>query len=300
MSEETRFRKAVLFANVAENPQLHEKLDQSEVARAIDRCLKRMERAAEIFNGRMIRLVGDALMAVFDSVDDAYQAAIEMQQRVADLPPVSGSKLEICIAFSWGLVTISHGTAAGKSVDLAAALAKLAAPGQMLTTLPAQSALAPELKKATRPLDLNFAFGGETPSKLKIFEMLVPELPFRAVYSRPLPKPVPSPTHRLCLRYQGELIFLDSLNPSIKIGRSTRSDLIIHNQHASRKHASIELRDDKIVLLDQSSNGTFVTPNGAPEFLVRHEKYELQRAGILSFAAPLSAKDADYAEFEVL
>ena len=80
---------AVLFADVSGSARLHEKLGDAEAARAVDRCMKRMERAIEGFGGRIIRLIGDEIMVSFNSVDEAFQAAVDMQHRVADLPPVS-------------------------------------------------------------------------------------------------------------------------------------------------------------------------------------------------------------------
>ena len=65
------------------------------IFRAVDRCMKRMERAVEGFGGRIVKLVGDELMATFALADEAFQAGVEMQLRVADLPPVSGVKLAV-------------------------------------------------------------------------------------------------------------------------------------------------------------------------------------------------------------
>jgi predicted component of type VI protein secretion system len=41
---------------------------------------------------------------------------------------------------------------------------------------------------------------------------------------------------------------------------------------ASRMHARIERRRDKFVLVDQSSNGTYVRIDGEPEIQLRRER----------------------------
>ncbi|WP_186410919.1 adenylate/guanylate cyclase domain-containing protein, partial [Candidatus Propionivibrio aalborgensis] len=143
---------SVLFAGVAGSVRLHEKLGGDEAARAVDRCLTRMERAVEAFGGRVIKRVGDEFMVVFDLPDEAFQAAIEMRQRVADLPPVSGVKLAIRIGFSHGLVSEADGNIVGETVVEAAGLAGLAMPGQVLASHQAHAALSPALKKMTRDL----------------------------------------------------------------------------------------------------------------------------------------------------
>ena len=90
--------------------------------RAVDRCMKRMERTVEGFSGRIVRIVGDELMATFPHADEALQAAVEMQQRIADLPPVSGVKLEIRIGFAHGELGEEEGNLSGETVNLAAHL----------------------------------------------------------------------------------------------------------------------------------------------------------------------------------
>ena len=127
MSEQSR-PVSILFAEVCGNALLYENLGSAEALRAADRCLKRMERAAEVFSGRIVKTSSEELMAVFDSADEALQAGLEMQQRIADLPRVSGVKTEIRVAFSHGLVSENLSGLAGETVNVAAHLVGLARP----------------------------------------------------------------------------------------------------------------------------------------------------------------------------
>src|SRR5512133_1814191 len=95
MIDQTGFLGSVLFVDVAGSVRLHEKLGGAEAQRAVDRCLKRVERSVEAHEGRIVKAVGDELLVVFNRADQALQAALEMQQRVHDLPAVSGIKLSI-------------------------------------------------------------------------------------------------------------------------------------------------------------------------------------------------------------
>ena len=137
---------AVLVADVSGKARLHEKLSGGEAARAVDRCLKRMERATGAFGGRLVKVAGDELMAIFETSDEAFQAAIEMQARVADLPPVSGVKLAIRVGFSYGLISENEGKLLGESVSVAAHLAALARPAQVLASLAARNTLSAALR----------------------------------------------------------------------------------------------------------------------------------------------------------
>jgi adenylate cyclase len=271
---------SVLFADVSGSVRRHERLDDGEALRAVDRCLKRMERAAEVFGGRIVKTVGDELMAVFDRPDQAFRAALEMQQRVADLPPVSGVKLAIRIGFSHGAVSQDQGCIAGQTVNAAAHLAGLANPGQVLTCLQAQSELSVELKELTRDLGSASATG-QFPG-MTLFELVSPSSAKCCA--------------SLCLRYGDQVVVLN--DRPIRMGRDAQSDVEVRDRRASRQHAKIERRGERIVLIDSSTNGTYVTLNGEPEVFLRGEECVIHGKGMICFAASASSPDADCAQFD--
>ena len=291
---------AVLIANVTGSVRLHEKLGSAETARAVDRCLKRMERAISAFGGRTVKVVGSELMAVFETANEAYYAAIEMQQRVTDLPPVSGVALAIRVGFSHGPIDEGIGAVRGEAVNEAIYLAGLAKPGQVLTSPGARTTLSLALKKSTRNLGPSTASGKA--QGMNVFEAMVPEgSPFSAtvISSEPVGD-ADSPVARLCLRYADAVTILDEYKREIRIGRDAESDVVIHDRRASRHHATIESRGELFVLVDRSTNGTYLTFNGKPELLLRREECILRDKGLICFAAPSSSPDADFAYFELI
>src|SRR5215510_12465213 len=92
----------VLFADVCGSSALYETLGDAEARRAVERCLNRSERAAVAHRGTLIKTIGDEALIVFDAAEQAFFAACEMQQKVDDLPPVSGNKLSIHVGFHFG------------------------------------------------------------------------------------------------------------------------------------------------------------------------------------------------------
>jgi predicted component of type VI protein secretion system len=58
-------------------------------------------------------------------------------------------------------------------------------------------------------------------------------------------------------------------------------------------HARIERRRDKFVLVDQSSNGTFVTVEGEAEVHLRREELMLRGRGRISFGHPYAADPSE-------
>lgn len=299
--EDIDFQRSILLADVAGSARLYEKLGSAEAARAVDRCLKRMERAAGAFDGRVVKIVGDELMAVFESADEAFQAANEMQLRVADLPPVSGVKLEIRVAFSHGAAKEDDGRFDGETVGIAACLAGIAAPGQVLTNAQTIGALSPSLAQLTNDLGTR-AVGKDSQARLHVFEVMQPEMLSPAIKNPEgaSGKASEGVAVALCVRYMGKKLILDESRPLIRMGRDTESDAVVRDRRASRHHATVELRNGRIVLIDRSTNGTYVTLSGQPELALRKGECILHGRGLICFASSASNPDADFAEFEQL
>src|SRR5574343_361274 len=98
----TQRKLTVLFADVSGSTALFERLGDREAMHAVERCLKRMKRSIDGYKGETVQIVGDELLAAFESAEAACQAAIDMQQRISDLPPVSGLRLTIRIGIQGG------------------------------------------------------------------------------------------------------------------------------------------------------------------------------------------------------
>lgn len=287
---------SILFADVAGNALLHEKLGSSEARRSVERCLKRMQRSVDVFAGRLLKTQGQELMAVFDNPDVALQAAIDMRQRVADLPPVSGLKLAVRIGFCHAQATLDDATASGEAVRFAAYLAGLARPSQILTEAASRTALSDKLQAQTRD-------AGSAPAQgrfplLRLFEQIDPTLPASADAAAD-PSLAPHGP-RLLLRYAGEVLVIDERQNGINLGRDAASDLVIMGRKVSRHHARIELRGAHFFLIDKSTNGTFLNLEGKPEKFLHGHAQLLRGRGIIGLAASASLEDTDCVEFECL
>lgn len=295
---------SVLFADVVGSDRLHEKLGKTEALYAIERCSKRVQRVVEGWRGRIAKNMGNELVVLFHSADDALQAAIEIQQRVTDLPPASGIKLAIRAGIQHGPVYEEAGEICGACVDQAVSLARLAKAEQTLIDSQTLSVLSPSLQSSTRLLD-PMSMNGQR-GTMEIFEVQ-----WKASEKRTVPPPVEIPpsasvsattrqdSARLAVRYADALIMLSDTKPVLSIGRDATCDLAIRDQRASRNHARIERRGGKYVLVDASTNGTFLTVAGEPERFVQREEAVLRDKGLICFAAPAQSPDADIAEFSV-
>jgi len=292
---------AVLFADISGSTRLYEKLGDAEALHAVDRCIKRMERTVEGYQGRIIKTIGDELMVSFPSADAAFQAAVDMQQRVLDLPPVSGVKLAIRVGFHFGPVIEENNDLFGDSVNTAARMAGLAKAGQIITNAQSLESISPLLRASTRDID-------RLPVKGKAEEMHIVEVLWQE--SEELTMKAPSidtgaapvsTVVRLCVRHRGKAYLLDDKASSLTLGRGNDCDVIIDDRKASRSHAKIERRRDKYVLIDQSTNGTFVAVEGEAEVFLRREEVVLRNKGLIAFGhSGASSNDVEVAQFEYL
>ena len=269
----------VIFADVSGSTRLYEKLGDKEALHAVERCINRMTRATEQFHGRVIKTIGDEVMSVFDSAEEGMEAACSMQQRVDDLPPVSGIKLAIRVGFHFGPAIEDAKDVFGDTVNMAARMAGLAKAGQIITTGETVGLLPTLLQQSTREIDA-LSIKGKA-EDVRVCEVLWQESDDLTMKSGSVAPAAAAA--RMIVRHGGEEQVLDAGHSVFFLGRDAASDVIINDRRASRSHARIERRRDKFVLIDQSTNGTYVTFAGEVEFALKREEVILRSKGHISF-----------------
>jgi pSer/pThr/pTyr-binding forkhead associated (FHA) protein len=68
---------------------------------------------------------------------------------------------------------------------------------------------------------------------------------------------------------------------SINLGRADDNDVVVKGNLISRIHAKVEMRRGKFVIIDQSTNGTFVQNVQGQEVFVRRDSAELDAEGTI-------------------
>ncbi|RIX48255.1 MAG: adenylate/guanylate cyclase domain-containing protein [Rhodocyclales bacterium GT-UBC] len=287
----------VMFADVSGSARLFERLGDTEAMHAVERCLKRMNRSIDGYRGHTVQIVGDELLAAFESAEDACQASIDMQQRIADLPPVSGLKLTIRIGLHVGLVTEeSDGQLSGEVITTAARIVGTARRDQIL----ASSHLIGELPKSgsvnfREMPDLEAVRQNDEQLKLFLIEWVS-----QSVIDAAPSAPSIQPPRRLCVRYRGKAHLLDDKTPVLTLGRDLGNKLQVEDRKASRLHARIERRSDGYYLVDTSTNGTFVCFTGKQEIMIRRHEILLEGNGGICFGTSRNDPTAEIADFEHL
>ena len=269
---------AILFADITASTKLYDELGNAVAQATIDRCLGIVKRVCDDGGGRVIKTIGDEVMAAFPTSDLAAQAASEIQQKMTKQRTSQGSPIALHIGFHSGSVIEDGGDVFGDAVNVAARLAAFAKGGQIFTSAHTVGELSPALKQRTRDQDAHTLKGKE--QDIGIFELIWQESEeeLTAVSTRPAIRPV-----GLKLTHGAREVDLDHNSAPITLGRDAQNDLVIMDRKASRLHARIERRRDKFVIVDVSSNGTFCTMNDEPEIMLRREELILRGSGRISF-----------------
>ena len=286
---------AVLFADVSDSTRLYESIGDTAAFGSVREIIGLLRGITDVFGGRVVKTIGDGLMCAFPVADAAASAAGEMQRQIAQRPPLKdGKMLTIRVGFHFGPVIQDGEDVFGDSVNVAARMSGLAFAGQAITTGETVAVLSPQMREIMRRLDA-------LPVKGKVEEVEVHELLWQAssdrtvIPGRAAPAPAPAVGPRIRLVHRGkEQTFKDS----IFIGRdATGNHLVVASTMASRRHAKIELRGGKFVLVDQSSNGTFVTLGNNAEMRLRREEAILYGSGVIALGQSAAAAGDEVVEF---
>jgi len=283
----------VLFADVSGSTKLYESEGDKVAMEAVARCVDQMRQTVESSGGRVVKTIGDEVMAVFPTPDAAAYAASSMQSAIDALPLVGATKLEIRIGFHCGSVIQNGNDVFGDTVNLAARLAGQAGGGQIILSREASDLLGPMFRSFKRPLYAIHVKGKAEEVGLceLIWQHADDVTMFTAARANANPEPLV-----LRLKYRDQEIIRRRDNDSITMGRGPDCSLVVANDAASRKHCTIERRQDKFVLADQSTNGTYVTAEGGTEILLRREEFMLGKHGWISFGQP-RAEAEEVAEY---
>ncbi len=283
----------VLFADVTGSTKLYEAAGDALAAEAIGRCLEKLRLSAEATGGRVVKTMGDSVMALFSSPDAAASAAARMQVAIEALPQVGDIKLGLRIGFHAGPVIQRDDDIYGDTVNVAYRLHEQAKRGQVLTSDDTASLLPQLLRNSTRRLY-------SVPVKGKAEDVALCELVWRQSPDitdlATTLSVLRIPLGRLRLKYLGRDIARRRGSDSLLIGRDAGCDLVVAETKASRQHCTIERRQDRFLIRDHSTNGTFVTVVDEMEIVLQREEFPLRKHGWIAFGQP-RAGTSDIVEY---
>ena len=282
----------VLFADVSGSTKLYETVGDNAAHQAIDLCLKLFGALAEQHGGRVVKTIGDEVMAVFPDASRAGAAARDIQLGMHDMAPVGKVRLGVRIGMHQGPVVEKGGDVFGDTVNLAARLTEMASRGQIITSLDTVQQLTPIQKMDCRQL---YAI----PVKGKDKEVPICELMWSDADDATQVVAQRASTDAgtaLRLIYRSRVVVVGDEKRSVVLGREGTADLVIADRMASRAHCEIEQRQDKFVLADHSANGTYLSIDGDREIVLRREEALLRGHGFITLGQS-RATATEFVEF---
>ncbi len=86
---------------------------------------------------------------------------------------------------------------------------------------------------------------------------------------------------KLTLTFRDQVVVVDEKRKGVNLGRADGNDLVVKGNLISRIHARVEMRRGKFLLIDQSTNGTFLENAQGDETFIRRDSTELSGQGII-------------------
>lgn len=270
---------AILFADVSGSTRLYETLGDKEAWVRIERCLSILSAVTRKHHGDIVKTIGDEIMCAFPDAGSAFRAARAMQMEMA-MQFISGKlPLNIHIGMHYGPAIRDEGDVFGDAVNIAARLTKIAKPGQIMTSQQTADTLPAELRADMRPLG-NAALKGKR-EEIDICEIIWQEAGDLTLMPGTVFRTAPY-AGCLVLRHGGMSLVIDENKSAAVLGRDKSNDLVVNTPLASRQHAQIECRGGKFILIDQSTNGTYVYTEDGRKTFVHREEFPLSGTGSIS------------------
>lgn len=281
----------VLAASIEVDQRLYSAADEAGAAGAAHEIRARIEQIVRDGEGRLLGAPPSLLLAAFDDCDRGVRAASNMLEQIGELALTGGGRHQLRIGMHYGVA--DGEPPSGEGVELARRLAAVAQPEQALATGTVVMLLSPQARSiasaravrspATDRLDWPvFAIGQRVAGLMTVIA------------------PGARLMQRLRLRHQHDTVFVEEHRPVLLLGRELGNDVVIMDPRASRQHARIERSRDGFVLIDTSTNGSFVIEDSGDEQKVHRAEIQLTGAGRIGCGFSVQEIDSDLVFFDLV
>jgi class 3 adenylate cyclase len=271
---------AIVFADVVGSTQLYDKFGDTKASETVALCLDVMKDATHQYNGTVIKTIGDEVMSTFATVEEAMGAAVMMQSRIsADNKQDDRIAVSIRIGCHYGPVVQEQNDIFGAAVHTANRMTSQAKARQIVISGGTVEKMSPELKRQTRQIDVATVRG-------KLDEVALYELLWNPEEATSMLPTIEwenqdRKASRLELSFRDTTIEVNDKRKNVIMGRAEDNDLVVKGNLISRIHAKVEMRRGKFVLVDQSTNGTFLQSLQGDEIFVRRDSAEIHGEGTI-------------------
>jgi class 3 adenylate cyclase len=293
-------QRCVLFADLRGSTSLYETLGNAAATAVVTQNVAVLSRIVREQRGRVIKTLGDGLMAVFDTPVQGVRAADDMHESLARPAPVARHRpgLELQVALAHGEVVEMAGDCFGDAVNVAARLLDHAGDNETLATSAVLAGLARREQARFRSLDLMQLRGRAEPVHVHLLEAHRPGDTATTAFGGI--NPVAEPEGIRLTWIDLTKVFSGPSLPVV-LGRSPQATYSIDDSRVSRSHARIDWHGGTFQLTDLSYNGSYVRFGDSAEIVtLRRGTCTLHGKGVIGLGTPTLDALAPCVNFEVL
>jgi adenylate cyclase len=297
----------VVFTDLFDSIGVYEALGNAKATQAITQVTGWISTVIVAHGGRVVKILGDGVLALFDDNSQGIAAVIEIQRgRQKQLAHPSGTnRMPIRIGVARGEVELVDGDCYGDAVNVAARLSDMSGPQQIWVNSQALLGVKQEQGVHFRTLGAIAIRGRAEPCTVYQLdwqegvstEFLTMQAELDSTFDF---------LDRDVLGGQVELSWLTtqktfrSFELPIHIGRVQQAEFVVNDPRVSRTHARIDWRNGSVMLVDLSSYGCWVRfSGGGSDLLLRRKECVLHGRGEITLGSSFSDLSAATVKFAV-
>ena len=290
---------ATMFADVSGSTRLYDELGDEAALERISHCLNLASRLTRTYDGRVIKTIGDEVLCVFRSVNDAIAAACAIQTALAGPEGVndgSGKRLAMRVGVHFGPAILDDGDVFGDAVNVAARMTSQAKANQVIVSGATRADMSPILRSCTRYVDRATVKGKAEPMEMYEFVCHPDDATVMAELTMPGTSGGPC---TMTLEGARGTVQVSEQRPTVLIGRDASCDLVVDELTASRQHLRIEYRKNRFYVVDQSTNGTHIRPDMSDAVFTRREELLLEGSGLINLGCSFKRRPEGMVRFRI-
>jgi adenylate cyclase len=298
----------VVFTDLHGSTAAFEALGNARATEAVTHITNTISKQFEQHGGRVIKKLGDGVLALFNDGQSAVRAVVDLQRYHSKLK-VRGPAVQflpIRIGLASGDVELVDNDCYGDAVNVAARLCDLCGPNQIWAN-------AMSLNAVDEAYGVNFRILGPINIRGRAEPCVVYQIEWHEeepsdflTMHGSLDGGSQAPESDILgreieLGWVGSVKRFRSFELPIRVGRVRTVEFMVNDPRVSRTHARLEWRNGGVVLIDISSYGTwvrFLGVNGA-DILLRREECVLHGEGALALGGSFADSTAPTITFRI-
>ena len=284
----------VVFTDLHGSTAVFEALGNARATALVLQITQWIAQRCEAHGGRIVKTLGDGVLAMFASPQGAIDAVVDIQRtNFKNIAKSSkGVAMQIRIGVASGEVEIVQGDCYGDAVNVASRLCDLCGPSQIWTNDSALTSVVEVHGVTFRLLGPINVRGRAEPCKVFQLEWRE-EQPSDFLTMQGDLDPGFVSGERDVLGREIQLSWMNTtkvfkaFDLPVSIGRVGTAEFVVNDPRVSRTHVRIDWRNGSIVLVDVSSYGSWVRfgPSTNAPVLLRREECVLHGEGELALGA---------------